>query len=87
MNDAQWLRYWSSQHIQSVADRRTIEADELARKAELAANRDGFSVDEALRESLTTVRQPQEEKGRRAGALARGSSFRARSTSSVVTDR
>ncbi len=30
----------------------------------------GFDgVDEALRESLTTVRQPQEEKGRRAGAL------------------
>jgi hypothetical protein len=50
MNDAQWLRHWSSQHIQSVADRRTIEADELARKAELAANRDGFSVDDALRE-------------------------------------
>lgn len=30
----------------------------------------GFDgVDEALRESLTTVRQPQEEKGRRAGSL------------------
>lgn len=50
MNDAQWLRYWSSQHIQSAADRRTVEAEELARKAEQAANRDGFSVDQALRE-------------------------------------
>ena len=30
----------------------------------------GFDgVDDALREGLTTVRQPQEEKGRRAGAL------------------
>lgn len=51
MNDAQWLRHWSSQHLQSAAERRTIEAEELARKAEQAANRDGFSVDHALREA------------------------------------
>ena len=50
--------------VDARIDRREALQPDTGRRDGL---RDG--VDEALRESLTTVRQPQEEKGRRAGAL------------------
>ena len=46
MNDVQWLRHWCAQHIEANAD--DADAEKLARKAELAANRDGFSVHQAV---------------------------------------
>ena len=49
MNDAQWLRYWADQHVRGAQDQdRPVEA--LARQAMAEAERDGFSVDSALRE-------------------------------------
>ena len=49
MNDARWLRYWITQHVEvPLVDQK--ESEELARQAEQAAARDGFSVDDALRE-------------------------------------
>jgi hypothetical protein len=50
MNDARWLRLWCAQHVRAVGGDLRAKAEELARKAEAAAARDGFSVDDALRE-------------------------------------
>jgi hypothetical protein len=49
MNDAQWLRHWCAQNVKAAAGDVEANAKELARKAEAAAARDGFSVDDALR--------------------------------------
>ena len=50
MNDVQWLRHWCAQHIKAnIHDDDTV-VEKLARKAELAANRDGFSVESAIHE-------------------------------------
>jgi hypothetical protein len=50
MNDARWLRYWIAQHVKApLLDEAATKA--LAIKAERAAARDGFSVDDALRET------------------------------------
>ena len=50
MNDAQWLRLWCARHVRATSGDVRGKAEELARKAEAAAARDGFSVDAALRE-------------------------------------
>ena len=50
MNDAQWLRLWCARHVRATTGDVRAKAAELARKAEAAAARDGFSVDAALRE-------------------------------------
>ena len=49
MNDAQWLRHWCAQNVKAAAGDLEANAKELARAAEAAAARDGFSVDGALR--------------------------------------
>ena len=50
MNDAQWLRLWCARHVRATSGDVRGKAEELARKAEAAAARDGFSVGAALRE-------------------------------------
>jgi hypothetical protein len=50
MNDARWLRLWCARHIRATSGDSGAKAEELARKAEAAAARDGFSVEDALRE-------------------------------------
>ena len=49
MNDAQWLRLWCARHVRATSGDVRGKAEELARKAEAAAARDGFSIDAALR--------------------------------------
>ena len=49
MNDARWLRLWCAQHVRAADGDLRVKAEELATKAEAAAARDGFSVEEALR--------------------------------------
>lgn len=50
MNDARWLRLWCAQRVRAAGGDLRVKAEELARKAEAAAARDGFSVEDALRE-------------------------------------
>lgn len=50
MNDGQWLRHWCAQHVGATAGGDAPDAETLAREAEREAERDGFSVDSALRE-------------------------------------
>lgn len=50
MNDVQWLRHWCAQHIEADFHDDDAVVVELARKAESAANRDGFSVERAIHE-------------------------------------
>ena len=49
MNDARWLGQWVAQQVKAPPAEAEIEA--LAKQAERAAARDGFSVDDALREA------------------------------------
>jgi hypothetical protein len=74
MNDAQWLRLWCARHVRATSEDHRTKAEELARKAKAAAARDGFSVEDALREgghtSLTgyiqgMLRQRADAKARR----------------------
>ena len=46
MNDARWLGQWVAQQVKAPPAEAEIEA--LAKQAERAAARDGFSVDDAL---------------------------------------
>jgi hypothetical protein len=50
MNDARWLRLWCARHVRATSGDPQAKAEELARKAKAAAVRDGFSVEDALRE-------------------------------------
>jgi hypothetical protein len=50
MNDARWLRLWCARHVRATSGDSRTKAEELARKAKAAAARDGFSVEDALRE-------------------------------------
>jgi hypothetical protein len=50
MNDARWLRLWCARHVRATSEDQRAKAEQLARKAEAAAARDGFSVEDALRE-------------------------------------
>jgi hypothetical protein len=50
MNDGQWLRLWCARHVRASSCDVPARAEELARNAEAAAARDGFSVEAALRE-------------------------------------
>jgi hypothetical protein len=49
MNDARWLNHWVAQQVKAPPGDAEIEA--LAKQAERAAARDGFSVDDALQEA------------------------------------
>jgi hypothetical protein len=49
MNDARWLGNWVAQQVKAAPADAEMEA--LAKQAERAAARDGFSVDDALREA------------------------------------
>jgi hypothetical protein len=49
MNDARWLNNWIAQQVKAPPAEAEIEA--LAKQAERAAARDGFSVEDALREA------------------------------------
>ena len=49
MNDARWLGQWVAQQVKAPPAEAEMEA--LAKQAERAAARDGFSVDDALREA------------------------------------
>ena len=49
MNDARWLGQWVAQQVKAPPADAEMEA--LAKQAERAAARDGFSVDDALREA------------------------------------
>ncbi len=49
MNDARWLNNWVAQQVKATPDDAEIKA--LVKQAERAAARDGFSVDDALREA------------------------------------
>jgi hypothetical protein len=76
MNDGRWLRLWCARHVRAGSGDVRAKAEALAKKAEAAAARDGFSVDAALREegqqSLTNyiqsvLRQRAASKSKRAG--------------------
>jgi hypothetical protein len=49
MNDARWLGNWVAQQVKAPPADAEMEA--LAKQAERAAARDGFSVDDALQEA------------------------------------
>jgi hypothetical protein len=49
MNDARWLGHWVAQQVKAAPAEAEMEA--LAKQAERAAARDGFSVDDALKEA------------------------------------
>ena len=49
MNDAQWLRHWCAQHVKATTGDASAKAESLVKKAEAAAARDGFSLDDAVR--------------------------------------
>lgn len=49
MSDAQWLRHWCSQHVRATVGAADAKAQALASRAEAAAARDGFSLDDAVR--------------------------------------
>jgi hypothetical protein len=76
MNDARWLRLWCARHVRASSGDMRAKAEALAKKAEAAAARDGFSVAAALREegqqSLTSyiqgvLRQRVTSRSKRAG--------------------
>lgn len=49
MNDAEWLRHWCAQHVKATTGDASAKAETLVKKAEAAAARDGFSLDDAVR--------------------------------------
>jgi hypothetical protein len=79
MNDAQWLRLWCAQHVRATSGDPEAKAEGLARKAASAAARDGFSVEDALREEghgsltgymLSVLRRRAESKAKRPASKA-----------------